>query len=303
VTSRADRFPIELRVLGPLELTATDGRDVGRLEGRSKRVALLAYLAVARPRGLQRRDKLVALFWPELDEAHARAALNQALYVLRNSLGDRAIVTRGDGEVGLDGNVVWCDAAALETALDTGRPSDALDLYRGDLLDGFFVAGVPEFERWLDGERERFRQRASEGAWAVAEVKAAEGSTLEAQRWARRGADLLSDDEAIARRLIAFLHKLGDRAGALRAYEAFAWRLGREYEVEPSAETRALAAAIRREEIGAVSAPPPNQSAPNRLLRRRSRPHFAMRLGPSPSRRSPSPSGCGGRALSQLHSP
>jgi hypothetical protein len=33
-------------------------------------------------------------------------------------------------------------------------------LYRGDLLDGFFMSDAPEFEHWLDGERERLRQRA-----------------------------------------------------------------------------------------------------------------------------------------------
>jgi len=36
-----------------------------------KRVALLAYLAAATPRRLHRRDSLLALFWPELDQEHA----------------------------------------------------------------------------------------------------------------------------------------------------------------------------------------------------------------------------------------
>ena len=47
---------------------------------------------------------------------------------------------------------------------------------------------------------------------------------------------------------MTFLNKLGDRAAAIRAYEAFARTLAREYELEPSAETQALAGAIRREE-------------------------------------------------------
>src|SRR6266480_4138024 len=64
-------------------------------------MALLVHLAAAVPGGLHRRDTLLALFWPELDETHARAALSQALYVLRNALGDQGIVTRGDDEVGL----------------------------------------------------------------------------------------------------------------------------------------------------------------------------------------------------------
>ncbi len=235
----------ELRVLGTLEIRATDGRNVEPLVRRSKRTALLAYLAAALPRGFHRRDKLVALFWPESDEAHARAALSQALYVLRNALGEPAVVTRGEGEVGLNVQVVWSDVATFEAALDGKRPAEALALYRGDLLDGFFVTGAPEFERWLDVERARLKQRASEGAWALAEAKAAEGDAVEAQRWARRATDFVPADEAVVRRLMAFLTRLGDRAAAIRAYEAFAWQLSHEYELEPSAETQSLAALIR----------------------------------------------------------
>lgn len=238
----------ELRLLGALDFKATDGRNVEPLVRRSKRTGLLAYLAAAFPRGFHRRDKLLALFWPESDEPHARAALSQALYVLRNSLGEQAVVTRGEGEVGLSAEVVWCDAAAFEAALDGGRLAEALALYRGDLLDGFFVTDAPEFERWLGAERARLKQRASEGAWALAEAQAAAGDAVQAERWARRAAELLPDDEAVIRRLMTFLHRIGDKAAAIRAYEAFAWRLAREHELEPSAETQALAAAIRREE-------------------------------------------------------
>ena len=259
---------VELRLLGPIQLTAPGGGDVETLVRRSKRAALLAYLAAAVPRGFHRRDKLVALFWPELDDQHARAALSQALYVLRNALGDGAIVTQGDEEVGLGDDAIWCDAAAFEAALDAGRSAEALALYRGELLDGFFIPNAPGFERWLDVERARLRQRAAEGAWALAEAKAAGGDAIEAARWGRRAGELLPGDEAVARRLMAFLHRLGDRPAAIRAYEAFAWELAKEYELEPSAETQALAATIRTEPPHSVqvrskdSAPVPPREPP-----------------------------------------
>jgi DNA-binding SARP family transcriptional activator/Tol biopolymer transport system component len=244
---------VELKILGSLRLSTSEGRELDPLLRQSKRVALLVYLAAAVPHGFHRRDTLLALFWPELDVARARSALNQALYVLRKGLGDQAIQTRGDGEVGLTSDTVWCDAVAFERALEQGRASDALALYRGDLLDGFFIQGAPEFERWLDSERQRLRHRASEGAWALGEAEAREGSTLDAARWARRAADFLPADEGVVRRLMTFFHQLGDRAAAIRAYEAFAWRLSAEYDLEPSAETRALAEAIRHEAAHPVS--------------------------------------------------
>ncbi len=239
---------VELQILGSVRLRASDGREVEVLARHAKRTALLAYLAAAAPRGFQRRDTLLAIFWPESDTVRARAALNQALYVLRTSLGEDAIVSRGDDDVGLNGDVIWCDASAFETALDAGRPEDALALYRGDLLEGFFVSDAPEFERWLDRERGRLRERASQGAWALAEANAGTGQAVEAGRWARRAAEFLPADESVARRLMTFLAGLGDRAGAIRAYEAFAARLTREYDLAPSAETRSLAEAIRQAE-------------------------------------------------------
>ena len=239
---------VELRVLGSVRLQSSSERDVEVLARHAKRTALLAYLATALPRGLQRRDTLLALFWPESDAPHARAALSQALYVLRTALGEDAVVTRGEGEVGVNAETLWCDATAFEAALDVGRPGDALALYRGDLLEGFFITGAPEFERWLERERARLRERAAEGAWTLAEERAAARDAVEAARWARRAAQLLPADEAVVRRLMTFLIGQGDRAAAIRAYEEFVATLARVYELEPSAETCALADAIRQAE-------------------------------------------------------
>ncbi|TMB92803.1 MAG: hypothetical protein E6J45_01485 [Chloroflexi bacterium] len=68
---------IEFRPLGSLHLTDAEGREVKRLLTRSRRLALLAYLAAATPRGFHRRDSLLAVLWPELDPDHARAALRE----------------------------------------------------------------------------------------------------------------------------------------------------------------------------------------------------------------------------------
>jgi len=239
---------VELRILGELRVSGSDGPEAASLASRPKRLAVLAYLAAAQPGSVHRRDKLLALFWPELDSVRARAALNQTLYVLRSMLGADAITSEGAGDVGLSGSRLWCDAAAFQEAADAGRLEEALALYRGDLLDGFFIPDAPDFEQWLGVERQRLRRRAAEVAWVVAEAKAREGDTLEAVRFARRATELSPGEEAEARRLMTFLHGLGDRAAAMRAYEELAGRLAREYELEPSAETQSLAAAIRAEE-------------------------------------------------------
>ena len=87
---------IELRTLGALELGGPESGAVDALISQPKRLALLIYIAAARPTGFHRRDTLLSLFWPELDQTHARGALRNALSFLRRQLGEAAIVTRGD---------------------------------------------------------------------------------------------------------------------------------------------------------------------------------------------------------------
>ncbi len=99
---------IEFRVLGPLNLRGPEGVSLSSVLAQPKRVALLAYLAVATPRGFHRRDKLLGLFWPERDQEHGRSALRNALYFLRQSLGEGVIVSRGGSRPGGGCDVVRC---------------------------------------------------------------------------------------------------------------------------------------------------------------------------------------------------
>src|SRR4051812_24466737 len=62
---------------------------------------------------------------------------------------------------------------------------------------------------------------------------------------ARRAVELSSGDERLLRELLELCERLGDRVGAVHAYDEFARRLQSEYGVEPSTETRAVIERIR----------------------------------------------------------
>jgi adenylate cyclase len=235
---------IQLHTLGALNLQK-DGVEVRSVLSQPKRLALLVFLATARPRGFHSRDTLLGLFWPEADDAAARNALRQALHYLRRSLGESCLTSRSDRDVGVDPNVIWCDGAAFDLAFEQKRYGDALELYRGDFLPGFFVEEAPEIERWLDEERSRRRSHAVDAAWALAHTEEREGHMRAAVVWARKAVGLTPYDEGAVRRLISLLDRSGEPAAALEAYEEFERRLVAEYGITPSAETVQQIDAIR----------------------------------------------------------
>lgn len=231
---------LRLTLLGQLDLRRADGSEVRAVVQQPKRFALLAYLTLAGLGSWKRRDTLLGLFWPELDQEHARGALRRSLYFLRRACGDRALQSRGEEDVAVGPAMISCDALDFEAALDGGRNEEALQLYGGDLLDGFFISGAPEAERWLDGERRRLRQRAAAAAWSVAErAPAASAIPL-----ARRAAALQPDDEDGIRRLMLLLDRYGDTSGAVRAFAELEERL-RKDDLHPAHETAALAQRLR----------------------------------------------------------
>jgi DNA-binding SARP family transcriptional activator len=231
-----------LRTLGALELSGPGGNAVADLLSRPKPLGVLLYLALGEEAAAHRRDTLLALFWPDADAERARGSLRQTVYLLRRALGAPAIVGRGE-EIGLAAHALHCDAADFRRRLALGDLAGALALYRGELLPGFFVEGAPGFDHWLEDQRRQLHHAATSAARSLAAAAERTGDEEEALAWSRRAVALASDDEPAVRRLIVLLERMGDRAAARRAYDAFATHLRDRHGLAPSAETSALVAA------------------------------------------------------------
>jgi len=245
---------VRLHVLGRLDLTGSDGSEQRSVLSQPKPLAVLVYLAVAKPQGFHRRDELLGMFWPESTTTRGKLALSEALDALREPLGADALDARGTEEIRLREGVVWCDAIEFDRALAAGESHEATSLYAGDFLSGFFLSDAPEFDRWMSRERAALRDRAAAAAWLQSVSEQDAGNRAAASAWALRAVELAPYDESALRRLIELLDRLGDRAGAVRAFNQFASRLERDLSLEPSAETIAVVAAFRARE-GATLAP------------------------------------------------
>src|SRR5512136_3392283 len=199
---------LTLGMFGALQVTLADG-SAARFESGKTR-ALLAYLAVEADRP-HRRDALVGLLWPDESEQTARHNLRQALFSLRQTIGDSAAqppylhITRDEIQFNTASNFVLdvasfnahlaACASHAHTRLDAcaicaPHLQQAVDLYRGKFLQEFFLEDSAEFEEWALARRETLHQRALDALTDLATYYEQHGDLGAARRCALRQLEL-----------------------------------------------------------------------------------------------------------------
>src|SRR5262245_1835515 len=151
---------LELRLLGQPQVHL-DGVVV--TDFRTAKVeALLYYLAVTgRPHG---RESLVTLLWGDMPEATAKRNLTQVLSLLRKQFALFLDIT--PQQIGLKPEATyWLDVQLFQQTLEPLNPSQApeqlrqaIELYQGDFLQGFYVKEALDFEAWVLAQRGRLRE-------------------------------------------------------------------------------------------------------------------------------------------------
>ncbi len=259
-----------LSLLGRFELTGPDG--VVGFASR-KAAALLAFLACTAPEP-QRREKLTELLWGSHFEAQARQNLRQALYVLRRTLGEDAILSAGHC-VSLASRVMDCDVPRFEVLVRAGS-RDALaaatELHKGPLLAGLDIA-ADAWSEWLTRERRRLQEEALDALVRLGELELASVHAEEAVRLADRAIAENNVREDAHRLRMQALAAGGRRPDALRHYEDLVALLKRELNVEPDAATRGLAHDLRKSVRPEVA---PASPAESRSLPLPDRPSIAV---------------------------
>jgi DNA-binding SARP family transcriptional activator/TolB-like protein len=235
---------LALQLFGPPVIEGEAGPLNGRAAQRH-RLALLALLS-ASPGHQLSRDKLLAYLWPDADMQRARHLLNVSVHVLRKELGENALVTT-NGDLRLNTEVVRSDVAEFETALGQGEAERAVALYTAPFLDGFHLHGSVEFERWLDGERDRLAGLYGRALATLAAEAEARNDTEAAVRWWRQLATHNPYGGRIAVGLMRALEASGDHGGAIRYAVSQELLLLEELGATPDPEVQALLEQLRTE--------------------------------------------------------
>lgn len=246
---------LSLSLVGPFRVTL-DGTPCTDFKS-SKVRALLAYLAVEADR-LHPRETLAGLLWPDWPDRDALSNLRYALSDLRRTIGDREsdppflLITHTTLQFNTASDH-WLDVAAFNemvtdpSAVD--RLEQAVDLYRGEFLEGFSVADSAAFEEWVRLSREQLARQVSLALHHLAAAYQERGDYEQAQATAWHRIELEPWDETAHQQLMRALALGGQRSAALAQYETCRRRLAQELGVEPAAETTRLYEQIRNDEF------------------------------------------------------
>jgi DNA-binding SARP family transcriptional activator/predicted ATPase len=236
---------LHLSLLGRIDVRRD---DVLLADFRSRKAqALLFYLATTGTS--HSRSALAGLLWADMPEADARMNLRQALTKLRKIVGRHLTITRRSLAFKRD-NAYWLDVEAFEAMVmgatdaadeaDIERLCDAVDLYQGDFLAGFYVPRAPLFEEWTLAQQARLRALALDGLRRLTDWYTERNDYANGITYTRRLLELEPWDESAHRGLMLLLAYSGQRGAALAQYETCRRVLEEELGVPPGEETTAF---------------------------------------------------------------
>ena len=227
----------------------------------AKTAALFYYLAVTqRP---HTRESLADLLWSDMPEAKAKRNLTKALSILRKRFEPFLVVARQEVSFNPYANFEL-DVQAFQKAVgpETGDEDvkqqrttqrQAIDLYQGDFLEGFYVRGALEFEDWMVARREHYRTLMLDTLDQVIDDLITEQNPVAGIAQATRLLELDPWRESAHRQMMILLTQNGQRAAAITQYETCLRVLDDELGIDPMPETTEL-----YERLTAQSAPTPS---------------------------------------------
>jgi predicted ATPase/DNA-binding SARP family transcriptional activator len=267
---------LRLTVLGAPEVFHNGSRLSFPLR---KAQALLLYLAVEG--GMHQRCKLDAFLWPDSEPHEARAALRNAIALLRHLLDEPAasashhthLLSPHDllgldphAALELDLDVVqhaWKEAQKLSlvSSLEQRAPlvatlQHALSLVRGPFLDGFWLREEAPFDEWHEQQQQQWQVRLQV---LFDRLSCCQEETCEQEQACITLLHWLALDplaEEAYRRLMRTRLALGDPSAALQVYATCRTQLAEALQIKPAPETAALAARIRAIQARSSASPP-----------------------------------------------
>ena len=145
---------------------------------------------------------------------------------------------------------------------------EALRLYQGDFLNGFFIREASRFDDWLREQQAYWRRLVLTGMNLLGDFYQKSGDYLNGINLVKRVLQIDPLDERAYQRLMILLADSDQRSEALQVYEQCTQILLNELGIEPSQETMTLYRDIRDDQLSAWNRHPKGKTRPAHNLPR-----------------------------------
>ena len=194
------------------------------------------------------------MLWDDRTQSQSLTNLRATLSRLNEQVAPFLLINRKEVSINPQAEV-WVDAVELNTALESNkrplsisaanRLEQALTLYKGDFLAGFYLNESHGFEDWQLVERGRLKVGVMEALSQLATFYLEHGRFDAGLAQATRLLELDPLREDTHRHMMMLLASGGQRSSALQQYDICRQILAEEFGVEPEVETTTLYHQIR----------------------------------------------------------
>lgn len=195
------------------------------------------------------RQQLAELLWDERSENQALTNLRATLSRLKQQLEPFLLVTRHTIALRFDADV-WVDAVEVlkylngideqPAAEQIQQMEEAISLYQGDFLAGFYINESTGFENWLTGRKEYLRSRILSALIQLVKYSLDRGEYDKGLAHVMRALQLDPLREEAYQLYMLLLARSGQRAKALEQYHLCEALFKRELNMTPDAKTTEL---------------------------------------------------------------
>lgn len=214
-----------------------NGKVVKLPQGKS---AALLYFLAYEDRAVH-RDELLYLFWPDQAESKARTNLRQLLRSIKKlPFLENLSISKT--------HVQWTvetDIKKYKTFIADKNFHQAASIFKGLFLENFRFIDLPEFQSWLNFERNSLLNEFRTELKAQAKTQEASDNYQEAAQFLEYLHDLEPDNEDIFRHYFKTLYLSKQQEKALASFSTYQHFLEHQLGVKPSLETLNLVNALK----------------------------------------------------------
>jgi len=256
---------LQIHLFGQMQAIWSNGQPL-RLPPSTQ--SLFAYLILFHERS-HSREVLTNLFWENSPLKNARRCLSTTLWRLKKELPENAsgLIVSDTGNLQFSHtNRQWIDILIFEEKANYGLRlplekmcvegvtslEEAVTLYRGDLLDGYY-------DEWVLRERERLHLLYLRTLSRLMRYYGEQGQLVKGIAYGQRLLAVDSLREQIHRELMLLYMKNGERSLAIQQYEACRRVLANELGITPMSETQSLyEQLVSQRQVGKTAVYPTN---------------------------------------------